>query len=72
MIVVPADHGAVGRISNETVQRLSESVHMVLRAHGQRYLVARSSIIKMSESNGATNVPKAVHTCDTTLETVTF
>lgn len=61
----PAHDGPVGGASHETVQCMSGGLHLVFGAHGQRHLVASASITEMSEPDGSSDVPKAVHTCDT-------
>lgn len=63
-----ADHGAVGRIGDETVQRLSGGLRLVPRTHGGGHLVAGSGTTEMSQSDGSTNVPAALHSRHSTTQ----
>lgn len=62
------DDGPMGGVGHQAVQCVPGSLHLVPRAHGQRHLVAHAGFAKMSESNGAADVPTALHPRNPTLK----
>lgn len=58
----------MGGIADEAVQHVSERLRVVPAAHGRGQLVAHTNINQMPESDGQTDVPTTVYTCDTAPE----
>lgn len=58
----------MGRTCNKTVQCVSGSMSMVLGLHGRGHLVASAGTDQVSQSDGTSDVPTAVHTRYSTIK----